>query len=323
MRRVLVALAVVMLILSGCGPAIMPAAAPQAQNGENFVVALPRLTVTFDDNGTPGFEGLDVQKVAASMGYPLDLTAFRMDPQYVNWMKQAGIQHVELRQTGNGMAVLVNGKLMPHLTYEDGSLTAAGSMVKMLGPQYEQLGSLVEKLGPIAQRMGLSVAVKFPTAAGQEAIPFASDAVAAATAVPAAGPASAVAQFEITYDEQGVPSIMGISARDLANAGINAPLALAPYAIQQAEANNIQALQLRSKGDGLHLYVNGLPLPAISWDQVMLQNTLDTAQQMYGHLGIDWNMISSLVPLLSNTDVSIMIHLPVAAGQTAIPVKMQ
>jgi hypothetical protein len=323
MRRVFVALTIVGLLLAGCGPAIMPSAAPQAENGENFVVALPRLVVTFDDNGTPGFEGVDVQKVAASVGYPLDLSAYRMDPTYVNWMKQAGIQHLELRQTGNGMAILVNGKLMPHLTYEDGSLKAAGSMVKMLGPQYDQLGNLVEKLGPIAQRLGVSVAVKFPVAEGATPVEFAADDVVMATPMPAAGPASAVAQFEITYDDQGVPSIMGISARDLANAGINAPLALAPYAIQQAEASNIQALQLRSKGDGLHIYVNGIPLPAVSWDKVMLQNTLDTAEQMYGHLGIDWNMISQLVPLLSNTDVSILVRLPVAAGQTKLDVKAQ
>jgi hypothetical protein len=160
-------------------------------------------------------------------------------------------------------------------------------------------------------------------AEGAEALPFASDDIVMATPVPAEGPASAVAQFEIKYDDQGVPSIMGISARDLANAGINAPLALHPYYVQQAQANNIQTLQLRSKGDGLHLYVNGIPLPAVSWDQVMLQNTLDTAQQMYSHLGVDWNMISQLVPLLGNTDVSILIRLPLAAGQEAIPVKMQ
>lgn len=323
MRRVFVALTIVGLLLAGCGPAIMPVAAPEAENGENFVVALPRLAITFAEDGTPGFEGLDVERVANSVGFPLDLSAYRMDPQYVNWMKQAGIQHVELRQTGNGMAVLVNGKLMPHLAYEDGSLQAAGGLVKMLGPQYEQLGSLVEKLAPIAERLGLSVAVKFPAADGVEAIPFASDEVVMATPMPAAGPASAVMQFEVKYDDQGVPSIMGISARDLANAGINAPLALHPYYVQQAQASNIQTLQLRSKGDGLHMYLNGIPLPALAWDQVMLQNTLDAAQQMYSHLPIDWNMINQLVPLLSNTDVSIMIHLPVAEGQEALPVKMQ
>lgn len=323
MRRVVVMLTIVGLLLAGCGPAIVPANAPDGPDGEKFVVALPRLVITFDDNGTPGFEGLPVEQIARSVGYPLDLSAYRIDPAYVNWMKTSNIQHVEMRQTGSGLALLVNGKLMPHIEWQDGSLEAAGGFVSMLGPQYAQLGSLVEKLAPIAKRLGLSIVLKFPVPSGAEAVALAGDDVVLATPVPAAGPASAMVQFEIKYDDQGVPSIMGISARDLANAGINAPLALHPYYIQAAQLNNIQFLQLRSKGDGLHLYLNGMPLPALAWDQVMLQNTLDTAQRMYANMGIDWNIINQLVPLLSNTDVSILIHLPLGPNQTAIPVKMQ
>lgn len=323
MRRVVVALAIVGLLMAGCGPAIMPAAAPELENGEQFVIALPRIVVAYGDDGSPSLEGLDVQSLARSVGFNLDLSAYRMDPTYINWMKVANVQHVEMRQTGTGLAMMVNGKLMPHVSWQDGSLEATGGFVKMLGPQYEQLGNLVEKLAPIAKRLGLSIVVKFPMGDGAEEIALASDDVVMATPVPAAGPASAVMQFEIKYDEQGVPSIMGISARDLANAGINAPLALHPFYVQQAQANNVQFLQLRSRGDGLYLFVNGMPLPGISWDQVMLQNTLDAAQRMYSHMPIDWNIINQLVPLLSNTDVSILIHLPRAAGVEAIPVKMQ
>ncbi len=322
MRRVVVALAIVGLLMAGCGPAIMPAAAPETENGEQFVIALPRIVVVYGEDGTPSLEGLDVQTLARSVGMNLDLSAYRMDPTYINWMKVANVQHVELRQTGTGLAIMVNGKLMPHVSWQDGSLEAAGGFVKMLGPQYEQLGGLVEKLAPIAKRLGLSAVVKFPTN-GTEAIALAADDVVMATPMPADGPASAIMQFEIKYDGQGVPSIMGISARDLANAGINAPLALHPYYIQQAQGSNVQFLQLRSKGDGLYLFVNGMPLPGISWDQVMLQNTLEAAQRMYAHMPIDWNIVNQLVPLLSNTDVSILVHLPRAEGVEAIPVKMQ
>jgi uncharacterized protein YceK len=323
MRRVVVALAIVGLLLAGCGPAIMPAAAPETENGEKFVIALPQIAVAYDEQGVPSLEGLDLGPIAQSVGLNLDLGQYAMDPTYLNWMQTANIQHVELRQTGEGLAVLVNGKLMPHVAWKDGSLESAGGFVKMLGPQYTQIGNLVEKLAPIAKRLGLSIVVKFPLAEGAEQIALATDDIVMATPAPAAGPASAVMQFEIKYDDQGVPSIMGISARDLADAGINAPLALAPYVIQQAQDNNIQYLQLRSKGDGLYLYLNGMPLPGIAWDQVMLQNTMDTAKQMYSHLGIDWNLINQLVPLLSNTDVSVLVHLPRAEGAEAIEVKAQ
>lgn len=324
MRKVVVVLLVIAgLVLAGCGPAVMPAAAPATQSGENFVVALPRLVLSFDANGKPGIEGLPVEQIARSMGYALDFGAYRIDPAYVNWMTQSNIQHIEVRQTGGGLALLANGKLMPSVKWAEGSLEATAGLVRMLGPQNEQLAGLLQKVAPIAQRLGLSILLKFPVPAGAEAIPMATDAVVMATPVPVSGPASAVVQFEIKYDDQGVPSIMGISARDLAAAGLSAPLALHPYYVQQAQINNIQYMQLRSKGDGLYLYLNGMPLPAVAWDKTALDNTLDVVQKLYAVYPIDWELIKQFEPLLSNTDISILIHLPVAPGAQPIPIKRQ
>ena len=324
MRRIVVVLLVIAgLILAGCGPAIMPVAAPETQTGEKFVIALPRLVLSFDENGKPGVEGLPVEQIARSLNYPLDLSANRIDPAYVNWMTMSNIQHVEVRQTGSGLALLANGKLMPSIRWEDGSLEATAGLVRMLGPQNEQLASLLQKLAPIAKRLGLSIVLKFPLQAGAAAIPLAADDVVLATPVPASGPASAVMQFEIKYDDQGVPSIMGISARDLAAVMPNAPLALHEFYVQQAQANNIQYMQLRSKGDGLYLYLNGTSLPAISWDKSSLDNTLDLVQRLYAAYPIDWELIKQFVPLLNNTDISILINLPLAAGTQPIPIKRQ
>lgn len=324
MRKVVVVLLTIAgLVLAGCGPAVMPAAAPALQDGEQFVVALPRLVIPFDANGTPSLEGLPVEQIAQSLGHPLDLGAYRINPAVVNWMTQSGIQHIELRQTGVGLALLVNGKLMPSIDYKDGALGTTAGLLRMLGPQNEQLATVLQKLAPIAERLGLSIAVKFPLLEGAAAIPMADDSVVMATPAPREGPASAIMQFEVKYDDQGVPSIMGISARDLAALGINAPLALHPLYIQQAEANNIQYLQFRSKGDGLYLYLNGVQLPGVVWDKNSLDNTLETAQKLYSTLPIDWNLIKQLVPLLSNTDVSILVHLPVAPGATPIAVQRQ
>lgn len=324
MRKVVVVLLVIAgLVLAGCGPAIMPVAAPETESGEQFVIALPRLVLSFDANGTPGIEGLPVEQIARSMGQTLDFSAYRIDPAYVNWMTQSNIQHVELRQTGGGLALLANGLLMPSIKWADGSLEATAGLVRMLGPQNEQLAGLLQKVAPIAQRLGLSIALKFPLQAGAAELPMATDEVVKATPVPVNGAASAVVQFEIKYDDQGVPSIMGITARDLAAAGLSAPLALHPYYVQQAQANNIQYMQLRSKGDGLYLFLNGEPLPAVAWDKAALDNTLDLVQKLYAAYPIDWELIRQFEPLLSNTDISILINLPVAPGAQAIPIKRQ
>lgn len=322
MRKVIVVLTILGLLVAGCGPAIMPAAVPETDSGEKFVIALPRIIINFDENGNPGFEGLPVEQLARSLNLPLDLKAYRIDPRVVTWMTSSNVQHVEVRQTGNGLALLANGQLLPHLQWQDGSLEAAGSFVRLLSPQNEQIAVLVEKLAPLVKGLGLAIVLKFPLRDGAAVIPLASDEMVAAAPKAATAEPSATMQFEIKYDEQGVPSIMGISARDLAAANINAPLALDPIMLNQARANNIQYIELRSKGDGLQFFVNGEPLPVLIWDADMLENTVNAAEQLYGpYYAIDWQLVRTLVPVLSNLDVSILLHMPLAVGATPIPVK--
>jgi hypothetical protein len=324
MRRSVVPLLVVLgLVLAACGPAAMPAKAPETASGEQFVIGLPPLTVTFDETGKPGVEGVPIEAIAQSLGVPIQLPA--INPYYVEWMKNANIQHVELRQTGDGLALLVNGKLLPYLSYKDGSLEAAGELARMFGgPQGAQVADMIAKVAPIAKRLGLSVVLKFPTADGAAEIPLATDEVVMAPPATPDGPPSAVMQFEVKYDENGVPSIMGISAQDLAALGINAPMALDPLYIQLAQANNFQNMQLSSRPDGLHLYVNGVELPSIAWDSKMLTNAVDVYGQMNpGIPGNYLDVIKQLIPLLGKTDASVLVHLPVAPGAEVIPAKIQ
>jgi hypothetical protein len=82
-------------------------------------------------------------------------------------------------------------------------------------------------------------------------------------------------------------------------------------------------MQLRSKGNGLYLYLNGMPLPAVAWDKTALDNTLDVVQKLYAVYPIDWELIKQFEPLLSNTDISILINLPLAPGAQPIPIKRQ
>jgi hypothetical protein len=131
-------------------------------------------------------------------------------------------------------------------------------------------------------------------------------------------------KFEVRYDDQGVPSILGISARDLQAVGVNAPIALAPQVLQQLQANNVQNLQLSTRSNGLYAYVNGSPLPAIAWDEKALDSALQVYEQMNPGLPpTTLDLIRTLVPMLGKTDMSVMVHFPVAAGVEPIPAQMQ
>lgn len=311
MRRSVVPLFVILgLLLAACGPAVLPSNAPTPESGETFVVGLPPLVVTFDDAGKPGVEGVPIEAIAASLGQTVALPS--IDPYYVNWMQQANIQHIELRQTGDGLALLVNGKMMPHMVWKDGSLQAASEMARLVGgPQGAQIADMMQKLAPILQRLGLSIVVKFPAAEGAEAIPLAGDEVVMAEPATPDGPPMAVAQFEVKYDDQGVPSIMGISARDLeALLGHNGmALALAPSVIAQAQSSNIQNLELRSKGDGLYAYINGVAMPNIVWDKQMLSDAVDVYGKMNNVPSSYVDLIKQYLPLLARTDLAVMIQI--------------
>ncbi len=327
MRKPVVSvLLVVGLLLAACGPAIVPPAAPETETGEVFLVALPRIVITFDESGRPGFEGVPVEEIARTLGLGLNLDQFRIDPFYPTWMKAANIQHIELRQTGDGIAVLINGKLMPSLSFKDGTLERVGDLAPLLGPgvDVQMIQDLVEKFAPLVKRLGLSVVIKFPMRVGAEPIPFADPNVKLAELTPVQETPSAIVMFEIRYDEQGVPSVLGISARDLRALLGDAPLALAPDYLRLVQANNIQHVQLRTKADGLHLFVNGTPLPNLVWDGTTLENAVEVYAQMNAAAPKEvLDLVKMLVPLLGRTDVSIMVHFPLAPGAQPIPAKMQ
>jgi hypothetical protein len=296
---------------------MQPAAGPQTESGEVFTVALPRIEVAFDADGSPSILGLNMADLAKYTG--MDASAYKLPKFYVDWMTAANVQHIELRQTGNGVGLWVNGKAMPHIGWDDASLQKTSDLMAMLNvPRTDML----RKFLPIVRRLGLDLVLRFPVAAGQAEIPLVDPNEAVKQAAnPSTAPASAVVQFEIKYDDNGVPGILGISAADLAAMGIQAPLAMSPAYLDLLKKNNIQNMELRGKADGLFLYINGEPLPNIVWDDTYLNNVADMYAQMNPqspYIGV----AKTVLPMVSRGDIAIMVHFPVAEGQTPIAAKM-
>jgi|YNPNPStandDraft_1061719.scaffolds.fasta_scaffold04410_7 hypothetical protein len=307
---------IVSLLVAACGPATVPATPPETETGEVFQIALPRVIIDFDAEGVPSVWGMKVADVGRLLN--MDLSMLRIDKFYVDWMTAANVQHIDLRYTGAGVALLVNGKMLPHLAMTDEALSSAIDFAKLFNVQGTDL---LKKLIPIVRRLGLDITVRFPKQAGAAEIPFASDEVALATAQPEEGPAAAIARFEIKYDANGVPAILGISAQDLLALGINLPVALHPTTLATLQYYNIQHMELRGKPDGLYVYVNGSPLPNIVWDNDMLINAADIyAQTNPASPYIE--LAKTLVPTVDNIDLDILVHFPLAAGATPIPAQM-
>jgi len=316
MRKSLwVILIAVALVATSCGPAMPPTTSPKLDNGQTFMLALPRIAVDFDESGAPSLLGMSIQSVGKMFGQ--DLSAVAMPKMLVDWMMAAGVQHIETRQTGDSMALLVNGKPLPHVGWSDASLQQA---MDLAGVATGQNFDIAKKVLPIMRRLGLDVVLNFPVAPGAAKIPYADESVVLAPPEPSKDPASVIVRLDVVYDEQGVPSVLGLSGQDLAAMGLNVPLAIAPATLQQLQAKNIQHIQLRTQPDGLFVYVNGNPLPNLVWDNKLLGNTADVYTQMNPQSPVI-DLVKQLVPALGTLDINVVLDFPVPAGVAPIPVK--
>lgn len=321
-KPVVFVLLVVTLLLSACGPAVRPAAGPVTEGGEVFAIALPRIVVDYDLQGNPSIEGLDLGYIDRLSGANLSGN-LRLQAGYPQWMMRANVQHVEVRQAGNGVTVFVNGKPMPYVAWDDASLQKTTDLVGMMtGGQLNT--SLIGRFMPIVRRLGVDTVMRFPRQPGVAEIPLA-DANATGNVVTKASgrPASALVQFEIKYDQNGVPAILGISAAELLANGISlGNSALSPQAIQTLQTGNVQSLELRGKEDGVFVYVNGEPLPNIAWDDTLLNNVADVYGQMNDQTVREVQVVKQLLPMVNKADLGVLIHFPVAPGKQPIAVKM-
>ena len=320
-RTAWVFLLVATLVLAGCGggQAVQPATGATTAGGEVFQIALPRLIVDVDAEGNPSILGISPVLLKA-LG--VDTSGFQLPKQTVDLVTKGGIQHIEVASVGDRLVFFVNAKPMPHLGWSEDSLNRMMDLVGKLELFNPQTAGMVGKLLPMVTRLGLDVVVRFPPQQGAAEIPMTEFGVAKNLKVsPTADPASAIIKLEIKFDENGLPGIMGLSAKDLQGMGMAGLPGLSPDMIQKLQKGNAQNLELRTKPDGAYIYANGEPLPKLIWDSQLLANLVE----VYARLSPDsaWlPLIQALVPYMDRADVGILLHFPLAAGATPIPAKM-
>jgi hypothetical protein len=320
MRKfLLLSLVVVMLTLSACGPAMAPKTGAKTESGDVFMLALPRLEIAFDKVGNPVVLGMKLSDVGLMLGQ--DLSGIKLDPYYVTWMTNANVQHIEMRQTGEGVAMMLNAKPMPHISWDDKSLNQAMDLAMAFSPENANLFTTIRKLLPIVSRLGLAVVVRFPLQPGAKEIALAEESVVMAKVNPSKDPASIILKFEVRYDAQGVPSILGVSGYDLDDIGLGLPVAIEMDVLKNLQGKDIQALELRTKPEGLFVYVNNNPLPSFTWDKQLLKNAAEVYAQMNPQHPVV-PTVNQMLPMLDTLDIGVMVHFPPAAGAKPIEAVM-
>ncbi len=316
-RAFWIPLLLVVILIAGCGggPA-QPVGGLELPGGEVFQIALPRIVIEVDTEGYPSVLGIN----PAMLGFlGIDTTAMRLPKETVDLMVQGGVQHLEVASVGDRIVLVANGQLLPHLGWNAQSLA---KLMDVLDIFQVQNAGLIRTLAEPITRLGLDVVVRFPVAPGAAVIPLAEQSTVYKLALtPYTDPPSLITKFEVRFDEQGQPSILGIKASDLMGPGAGNIQILQQDTLDKLRQGNVQHVEIRTKPESAYIYVNGEALPQLIWDSALLANLVELLSKLAPDMAL-LPLIQALAPYADRADIGILLHFPLAPGVQAIPAQM-
>ncbi len=319
----LTSLLLLALLLVSCGD--KPTDVAEQEGG--FMLALPRITIDVDAEGVPSVAGISPETLEKlSMGM-LDLKDFRLPQNYVDWFTSANVQHMELVHTNDGLYVFVNGNPMPHLAWSGDSLSTAADLAADLDQLNPYMAKVLKLLIPFIQRTGIDVGMTFPMQAGADAIPMHDPDVPLKSAASEPESSLAMVRVHVSYDDEGVPSVLAISSKDVEEAlGYSLrQVQLEPEFIDKMGDAGIQHITMRTTPEGLVLWSNDDALPYLSWSDDNLRNSAMLVDDMVAQYNQpEWDAVREAVnlmlPMLDNVDGEIVLLFPVPEGVESIPI---
>ena len=294
-------------VLTACGGEPVPV---QDENAD-FVLALPRLVVDIDENGMPTVAGLSPELLSL-LG--VDVQQFAMQPEVVNWFTQANVQHIELVQKDDGIYVFVNGVLMPHLGWDTEDLQNMTVALAKLGVVKPEFQSILRFLVPFIQHTGMDVVLRFPKQPTAEEIPLRDVEEPIKTVEASSESPMAIVKARVVFDENGAPSILGLSTQDLADAGLAGlrNIGLSQETLQKMKEAGINKVTIQSTPAGLIFWINDEQLPYVVWNDEYLNNAADLYSQLYfmPQYELQRELVKTILPAIARVEGEVTFEFP-------------
>lgn len=276
----------------------------------DFYVDLPAVVIEYASNGTASIGGLSFMDLendesangvelptSVSLGLATTLSAASLSPFWIQNFTASNIQHMQVNNGVEGIYLMVNGRQIPSLVWEEGSLLATADAVSALGIGVPAINRVL----PLVQKLGLGLVLQFPVAEGNELIPLtgvkdSEEVLMARLAqeqfLQVFGTPPSI-DLPILYHSDGSWTLGELSDVDwtvLTSTPFYA-LRLPPAVVSGLTDAGVQTVSLQTDREGIHIAVNGTGLPYLSWGNGEIQNVLALTEQ----LGI-LDGISGLVP---------------------------
>ncbi len=334
-----VLLLVAALIVTGCTSRV-GAGAVVERDPDQFFVDLPALVIDYASDGTASVGGLshmDIGNTEAPGGVVLEpgirlglatvLYAMSLNSFWVQYFTAANIQHFQLNNGPDGIFLMVNGRLIPSLVWEEGSLVATADAVNSIGLGVPALNKLL----PLVRNFGVGIVLRFPVTEGTELIPLtghpeSEEAIRARVAqeqmLGLLGGLPTI-DLPIIYHADGSWTLAELSDTEWSVLTLVPfwALRLPPSVISSLTSAGITTVTLQTDKEGIHIGVNDINLPYLSWGSGEVQNVLTLVKEsgllepveeafpgsdVYQLMGL----VESMLPLVQMTDVNITVYLP-------------
>lgn len=337
-----VLLLAVALVFSGCTSRV-DAGSMVERDPDEFYIDLPAIVIDYAPDGTANIGGLSNVLVGnadepasiiyepdpeVSQGFASMLSGLSLQPLWVQHFTASNLQHIRVTNGDEGILLFVNGQRIPSLVWEEESLSATAHAVSALGLGVPALNKVL----PLVRNFGLGIVLRFPVPEGAEVIPLTgveeSEAVTMGRllqqqVLQTFGGSLPTIDVPILYHADGSWTLGELSDVDwtvLTSTPFYA-LRLPPSLISGLTSSGIYTVRLTTDPDGIHIALNGIGLPYLSWGQGEVQNVLDLTRQL-GVLdsvsallpGADLDsvvsLIENLLPIIQATNANITIYLP-------------
>ena len=310
------------LVLTGCAPRAGAGASAAMASDDELTIDLPAIVIDFDSDGSASVGGMPISDLGATAG--IDLSTVALPAEWVQYFTTSNIQHMQVNNGADGLTLMVNGQPVPSLVWDEGSLVATADTVSALGVAVPTLNKVL----PLVQQLGLGVILRFPVAADEDLIPMvvegdgsmAESAKMAQEEFLAAVGSPPRINLPVVYEEDGSWSVGDLTDTEW-TALTGAPfyaLRLDPALLNGLAASGVNSMSFETEQEGIHISINGNPLPYLSWGSGEVQHVLALSQQM-GLLqaampGMDMEAVlgtvESLLPVIQTSDANITIYLP-------------
>ncbi|MFQ5856167.1 MAG: hypothetical protein ACE5LU_11040 [Anaerolineae bacterium] len=271
-------------------------------------INLPRITVAYDETGDPTIFRMKASTLPDFVG----LSVLQLSPNTIQWLMERNVQHVELDVSDAGLFIYVNGKAMPYLAWNRGSLANAGELLDRL--DLVQYDTTIAKAAPLLGRLGTDVLIKFPVQAGVKPIPVRDRSQRVlAEPLPLEKP-TAIIHGMIKYSDDGVPSIAGITSREIGQLAVADLHSVELTASQLALVKSAGVHQARgyTRPDGLHVVVNEREVAHVAYNEKHLMNAIDLYAQLFADDQVEVlaTFMRNLAPDVYGADIDVVVEFP-------------